>query len=213
MSGRAAALLLGLLACNAPAADAAAAPSPPASGSAPAPGPALARLPMRDTPADQLTTAALRHTELLRIERDFGKPSFAVVLDAWVPAADPTRLADVRLWWLKKHRANARGPFGTKSRRHFDLHTRKVSPTHWQLHMDAGAKRFTFDVRLAAGRPVATATVALPGGAVVADCRAEHGTLKARRVLGVPAGIEALELTCRAPGGRRVTGTVVPTRP
>ena len=152
----------------------------------------------------------LEHTELLRLSRDFGKQEFEIALDAWVDRARPRELAAVRLWWARPDRADERSPFGTRTRRHFEIIDERLAPDHWRINLVSDRKVFAFDIRIEdEGRPVAHASVRGLDGRHVERCRVERGELKARRVVGVPAGIDELMVSCTDADGTPMQGTVV----
>lgn len=166
---------------------------------------------MVDTPTDALETATHRHVEVLRIDRDFGKPHFDIVIDAWVPKDAPERLADARIWWLKRHRGDMRGPFGRKSLRHVEVATERLGPDRMRIVIGAKGTRFAFDVvDDGAGRVRAYARVRTSDGRTVERCAVTTATLVAQKTLGIVRGIDRLEVACRTPDGRAVRGVVVP---
>ena len=167
-----------------------------------------ARLPVATTPASRLDSAELEHQELIRIGRDWGKDGYSVVLDGWIPRADPTRIADVRLWWLKTHRSDERGPFSDDSARHFDVRTRRLAGDRWDVEVRSDGKAFTFHVEAdGRGHLAAFATVKTAGG-TVDHCRTTRGTLRARTLLGAPIGIDRLEVVCTDGTGKLHRGRI-----
>jgi hypothetical protein len=164
-------------------------------------------IPMKTTPASELEPTGYRHTEVLRIRRDFGNESFQIVLDAWVPEGDPARIEDVRLWWYRAKSEGARGPFSEQTQRHFDIVYDRRAPDRWDVHMISDRKRFTFAIELdASGTPVAFGDVVLPGGGRLERCRALSGSLQARRFLGAPVGIKRLDIRCLDAAGNQHEG-------
>jgi hypothetical protein len=167
------------------------------------------RIAMAATPATELSTEQLQHTELLRIARNFGKDTFQIALDAWVPTAAPDRLADVRLWWARSDRDDERSPFGEGTKSHFEIEYEQPAPDHWRVLMKSGGKTFAFDVEVGeGGAPQAFAEVEV-GGRKVAHCRTTSGTLHARRLLGAPIGIRKLDVRCVDDEGTTHEGSVV----
>jgi hypothetical protein len=159
-------------------------------------------IPMTATPVEDLSGDVLEHTELLRIGRDFGKREFEIALDAWVAHERPGELALVRLWWARTDRDLERSPFGARSRRHFEIEDERIEPAHWRIHLVADDKVFTFDIEIdVEGRPTAFATVRSPEGTRIERCKVERGELKARRFVGVAAGIDELAVICRDADG------------
>jgi hypothetical protein len=154
-------------------------------------------IPYATTPAAALSTRALEHDEVLRIRRDFGKPSYEIVVDTWHKAAAPDELADVRMWWVQPDRADVRSPFGSKVHKYVDLQYAPEGPGAWSVTLRADRKEFSFDVEVDdAGDARAFADVVAADGSTV-RCEATEGRLIARRLLGIPLGIKRLEVTCK----------------
>ena len=83
-------------------------------------------VPPRVTPIVELATAErLRHAEVIRIERDFGRKNVDVAIDAWMPAHDGRRIAGVRLWWSDDV---DRYPFSDRLRERLGIRYRRVRP-------------------------------------------------------------------------------------
>jgi hypothetical protein len=155
--------------------------------------------------ADLGAVEQLRHTEVLQVRRDFGRPNVNVALDAWTPHDDAGKIDGVRLWWSDEV---DRYPFSTRMLRHLDIDYRRLGPHRWRVSVAGDGKRFAFDVALHDGRPAAFADVVLPGGRVVRRCRASSAELSARRILGIPVGVKRLVVTCTAPDGAQHRGAV-----
>jgi hypothetical protein len=168
------------------------------------------RIPMAATPASALSTEELAHTELLRIARNFGKESFQIALDAWVPTAQPDRLADVRLWWARSDRSGERSPFGEGTKSHFEIEYEQPAPDHWRVLMKSGGKTFAFDVEVGEGGVPGAFTEVDVGPRRIPHCRTSSGTLHARRLLGAPIGIRKLDVQCVDDEGTSHQGSVVP---
>jgi hypothetical protein len=148
----------------------------------------------------------LLHHEALRIDRDFGKPEFDLVIDAWSSANDG-ELADVRLWWAKTTDGDRRSPLSQKTERYVDVETRRTRDDRIELRVRGGAHELSMQVELdAAGRVGVYTDVVTAEGREVRRCRALAGRLIARRVLGIPVGVGALQLTCIDGQGREITG-------
>ncbi len=205
------ALLALVLACHATPQEAAAAREPPRTPAAADAASARGEVPIGpNVPADQLDTPGLRHVEVLRIDRDFGKPHFDIVLDAWLPRDRPDRLAEARLWWLKRHRADARGPFGKKSLRHVEVHTRRLGPGRIRLRIGGKGRLFAFEVVAEDGTARAYTRVRTADGRTVERCAATSAVLHAKKTLGIVTGIDRLAVRCTTPAGTTVTGEAVP---
>jgi hypothetical protein len=165
-------------------------------------------LPIGSTAVDQLSTDQLAHHELVRLRKDWGERNFQVVLDGWTRRGTKGKIADVRLWWFKAHKQGNRGEFGSKSRRHFEVSVNKRSAERWDLRLGTKGKSFVFQVESdGAGGMAAYATVVTREG-VVSRCLTTRGELKARKFLGIPTGIDRLDVTCTDPDGRVRRGRV-----
>lgn len=146
--------------------------------------------------------------EVVRIKRDFGKPHFDLVIDAW---ADPgtKRLDEARLWWVNTSEADRRKPLGRLVERMVKLQYRRLSSKALTVVVAGDDKEFTFTVELAADGKVA-AYVAVDGedGVFVRRCRADRVHLIARRVLGLPVGITRIDVSCYDREGALHSGRV-----
>lgn len=166
---------------------------------------------MQATPVGELATPQLAHHELLRISRDFGKAHFVIALDAWVTTTDPARLADTRLWWSRTDRDNERSPFGPGTKRHFQIAYDQPSENRWDVHLDSDDKRFTFHIEVDdEGHPHAYASIDTTQGRID-HCRTSTGVLHARKVLGLPVGISALDVDCTDDDGKPQRGSIAAT--
>lgn len=169
--------------------------------------PLTAGLPNAETACDALAPQGLAHHEALRIDRDFGKPEFDLVVDAWTPSATPDELADVRLWWVKTSAADQRSPLSTRSKKYVDVETIENAPDDWSLKLRGDHKEFSFDIELDEdGRARVFTDVVREDGVEVRHCMATAGRLRARRLLGIPVGIDALVVDCTDADGRQHHG-------
>jgi hypothetical protein len=160
-----------------------------------------------ETPADQLSNARIRHTELVRISRNFGKSHFQIALDAWTSIDDPLEITDVRLWWARTDRDGERSPFSAKSRRHIDVEYERLSGQRWAVDIKSDDVRFRFMVELdETGTPAAFADVKHHDGEVLSHCRVTRGEFAARKFLGAPIGIERFEVRCVDDDGTEYEG-------
>jgi hypothetical protein len=172
-------------------------------------GPMSSHVPLAETAAAELAPEGLVHREVLRIDRDFGKPQFDIVVDTWLPEDDRSALVDVRMWWVKTDAQDRRSPFSAKLRRYLDLEARAEAPTRWQLEMRGDRKEFSFAVEIdARGRPAAFVDVVTARGETVEHCRTTSARLRARRFMGIPVGVAALEVACTDARGRAQRGEV-----
>jgi hypothetical protein len=166
-------------------------------------------LPLDVTPiADLDSLEAMRHTEVLQVRRDFGRPNVNVALDAWVNA-DAKSIDGVRVWWSDEV---DRYPFSEKMLRHLAIDYDRVAPERWRVSVTGDGKQFAFDVALHEGRPAAFADVALPGGRSIKCCRARSASLHARKIFGIPIGVKSMVVTCTAPDGTEHRGALRPVR-
>lgn len=160
---------------------------------APAPVPDAA--PVQDAgpaPAE----AAPAPIEVVRVKRDFGKPHFDLVIDAWTDA-DAARLATTRLWWVNTSEADRRKPLGRMIERMVHLQYKRLSGTAWTVVVAGDGKEFTFTVELTDGKVHAFVAIDTEDGRHVPRCRTDSARLLARRVLGMPVGIDRIAVTCR----------------
>jgi hypothetical protein len=156
-----------------------------------------------------LSTPEFVHHELFRIDRDFGKEEFEIVLDGWLPRGQARDFADVRFWWVKTDDGDLRRPFSEKVKRHVEFDWRRRDEGGLSVRFAGDRKEFVFSVELdERGRPGVYADVELASGRVVRHCRGRRGHLVARRFLGIPVGIRRLEVRCTDAEGRDHRGTV-----
>jgi hypothetical protein len=140
-------------------------------------------------------------TEVVRVKRDFGKPHFDLVIDAWTDGTS-TRLHRTRLWWTNTNEADRRKPLGPLVERMVKLQYRRISPTSLTVAVAGDGKEFTFTVERAEdGQVSAYVSVDTDAGRHVPRCRTESARLLARRVLGMPVGISKITVTCKDSGG------------
>jgi predicted small lipoprotein YifL len=140
-----------------------------------------------DVPADAI------HHELVRIEQPFHpNDDYAIVIDAWVATGT---LVDVRMGWVDTGAGDARSRFGKGVRRHVDVDHAQPDPRSWRITLVSGDARRNLAIVLDPDdRPVVWAMIDTESGA--ARCRVTAGRLVARRLLGLPVGLERLEVEC-----------------
>ena len=154
-------------------------------------------IPQGPTAVEKLSTKKLRHDEVLRIRRDFGMEHWEIVLDGWSSKAAPAHLEHVRLWWVDTDDGERRKPFSAYLRRHLELEVQRAGESTLLVRMAGDRKEYRFSVEVDEhSRPAVFADVQLADGSTVAHCRCDRALLVARRVLGVPVGIEALTVHC-----------------
>jgi hypothetical protein len=166
-------------------------------------------IPQGPTPVEKLSTKKLRHDEVLRIRRDFGKPHWEIVLDGWSPHAARGHLEHVRLWWVNTEDGERRKPFSAHLRRYLELDVRRVSESTLLVRMAGDGKEYLFSVEVDEhAAPAVFADVQLADGSTVAHCRCDRALLVARRVIGIPVGIAALTVRCTDADATPHEGTV-----
>lgn len=150
-------------------------------------------------PADEPTAdepIPLR-SEVVRVKRDFGKPHFDLAIDAWIDA-DAARLARTRLWWVNTAENDRRKPLGRLIERMVHLQYKRLSNSSFTVVVAGDGKEFTFTVELGDdGKAHAFVAVDTDGGRHIPRCRTDSARLLARRVLGMPVGIDRISVTCR----------------
>ncbi len=155
-------------------------------------------LPLQVTPIEALDVDDARHTEVLQVVRDFGRPEVNIAVDAWMPEGDAARIDAVRLWWSDDV---DRFPFNDRVLRHLVIDYRRVRPDRWKIRVAGDGMGFTFVVALHEGRPALFADVVRDDGHVVKACRADSALLRARRFLGIPIGLDTMLVRCSGPDG------------
>jgi hypothetical protein len=151
-----------------------------------------------EAPAEE---PALVAAEVVRVKRDFGKPHFDLVIDAWTDGAS-ARLHRTRLWWTNTSEGDRRKPLGSLVERMVKLQYRRLSSTSLTVAVAGDGKEFTFTVERADdGRVHAYVAVDTDAGRHIPRCRTDSARLLARRVLGLPVGIAKISVTCKDSGG------------
>jgi hypothetical protein len=142
-----------------------------------------------DVPADAV------HHELVRIEQPFHpNDDYAIVIDAWVALG---ALVDVRMGWVDTGAGDARSRFGKGVRRHVDVEHVQPDSRSWRITLVSGDARRTLAIVLGPDdRPAVWALVDSDTESGAARCRVTAGRLVARRLLGLPVGLERLEVEC-----------------
>jgi len=152
--------------------------------------------PIADSP-DAPDLPEVAPAEVVRIKRDFGKPNFDLVIDAWADVA-AGRLREVRLWWTNTDEVDHRKPLGRMIERMVKLQYRRITDTSLTVAVAGDGKRFTFTVELdKAGKVAVFVPIETADGRTIRRCRTDSARLLARRVLGMPVGISHIAVTCR----------------
>lgn len=171
--------------------------------------PDVSGIPSGPTAAAKLSTEALRHHQLLRIDRDFGMAQWEIALDGWLPRKGTEKLQDIRLWWVNTAQADRRKPFSRYLSRALRFSYARSADDSLRVTLAGDGKEYAFTVALdARGQPSVFADVRLPDATIVSRCRCESGRLLARRVIGIPIGIEALSVRCSDATGTQHDGVV-----
>ncbi len=145
--------------------------------------------PVAEAASEPVTAPA----EVVRVKRDFGKPHFDLVIDAW---ADATKLHRTQLWWTNTAEADRRKPLGALIERMVKLQYRRISSTSLTVAVAGDGKEFTFTVELGGdGQVHAYVAVDTEGGQHIPRCRTTSARLLARRVMGLPVGIARIAVT------------------
>jgi hypothetical protein len=173
--------------------------------------PVAAAIPSGRTPAAKLAPAGFEHQQVLRIDQDFHpNDHYDIALDAWVEHTRPDAIAEVRMWWTDRASDDERSPFGKGVRRHIDIGYTAHASDRWTVDITQGRKSFTFFVeRIDSGTIAAFADVDVGGGELVEHCRVQSSRLVAKKILGLPAGLKRLDVTCVDDEGRQRRGHVV----
>lgn len=158
-------------------------------------------IPSGPTAAGELSAPGFAHQEVLRIDRDFGKPYWELAVDGWVTEAPPRRVEEMRLWWVNTDDADRRKPFSRTLRRHVKFEFTRRSDDGVDVRLAGDGKDYRFVVeRDPKGAPkgalAAFTDVELADGSLVHHCRVARGRLTARRFLGVPIGVATLKVRC-----------------
>ena len=167
------------------------------------------RVPWVETDVADLAPEGLLHQEVLRIDPDFGKDHHDIVVDSWTLAERPDALSEVRMWWLHSKDNDERSPFGKGVRRFVELDYVRKGPRRFGVVLRGERKEWGFDVVLQDdGKAVALADITTDDGVVVTQCQASSAKLLVRRVMGLPAGLKGLEITCLDGEGTEHRGTL-----
>lgn len=166
-------------------------------------------IPQGPTALAKLSTPRFRHHEVMRIDRDFGMEQWEIALDGWLPHDSSARIEELRLWWVNTDDGDRRKPFSAHLRRYIEFGWARGGNGALAVRMAGDRKEYAFEVELdAAGTPAVFANVTLADGTIVRRCRCQSGRLIARRVLGIPIGISALNVRCTDAGAQPREGTV-----
>lgn len=165
-----------------------------------------ADLPTKRTPSSRLEPAGLDHHEVLRIEPNGLGPadSYDIVLDAWTHESDGS-IAGVNMWWLDRAKADERSPFGKTVKQRIDVDYVRRSANVWNVQIKANGQRFDIEVRAADGGVAAFGTIATHG-VKISECRATSSKIIPTTVLGIPTGLDKLQVSCIDQNGVRQHG-------
>lgn len=163
--------------------------------------------------AADLAPAGYDHHAVLRIDQDFHpNENYEISIDAWTEETSPDALAGVRMWWLDTADSDARSPFGKGVRRHIDIDYAQQSSSDWDIQITQGRKRYTFTVEIDESGSVAAFADVRADGKAIEDCKVDRSRLVAKKVLGIPAGLKRLDVTCTDGEGEQHRGSVIGTK-
>ncbi|MBC8072993.1 MAG: hypothetical protein IAG13_32020 [Deltaproteobacteria bacterium] len=139
--------------------------------------------------------------ELARLEQELHPDDdYAIALDAWI-APERDEIVDVELGWVDTGKGDARSRFGRGVRRNVGIQYTRTDALHWTVQLTADKARYQIQVELGTDRS-AGAFVMSAGR----RCRLVGGRIVTRRVLGIPVGIERIDVVCAAEDGSTYAG-------
>lgn len=170
------------------------------------------RIPHRRTSVEALADAELRHQEVARIEQSLHPDEdYQIAIDAWISSEPGNQLAEVRMWWVDTGKNDERSPFGRGVRRHIDIDYERRDAHAFVVRMAEKEQVYLLDVELGAdGTAAAYATVTPSSGAAIEHCRVTGGRLVTKTMIGIPVGLERLEVACIDAAGQAQQGEVRP---
>lgn len=166
-------------------------------------------IPRSRTPVALLEPEGVHHQEVLRLHQDFHPDdAYQIAVDAWVEEAKPDELALVRMWWVDTSKNDERSVFGKGVRRHIDITYIREERDLWTIAIKQGDSSFRFELELnpETGVVQAYGDVATDGGTLVERCPIQDSRLVARKFLGLPTGLDRLDVVCRTESGERHEG-------
>lgn len=165
-----------------------------------------ANLPTKRTPTSKLEPAGLDHHEVLRIKPNGLGPadSYDIVIDAWTHESDGS-IAGVNMWWLDRAKGDERSPFGKTVKQRIDVDYTRQSDQVWRVRIKANGQRFDIHVRSETGEVAAYGTVA-SHGVKIPECRATSSKIIPTTLLGIPTGLDKLQVSCLDQNGVRQHG-------
>ncbi len=169
------------------------------------------KVPVTRTPSDKLAHPGFFHHEILRIDQEGMHPNdaYEIVLDGWVEQDKPTEIADVRLWWLDTAKRGERSPFGKSVRKRVNIDYRSHGARDWTVSLGRGKRQWNFDVELDdKGELHAYGDIVDEAGQHIDHCRADSSKMVPKTLLGLPTGIDRVELDCVDRKGKRHRGTL-----
>jgi hypothetical protein len=138
--------------------------------------------------------------EVVRVKRDFGKPHFDLVIDAW---ADPHDEAAPDPAVVDQHqpRADRRKPLGALIERMVKLQYRRISSTSLTVAVAGDGKEFTFTVELGGDGQVHAYVASTPrAGKHIPRCRTTQ-----RAPAGAPGARSCRSASPASPSPARTT--------
>jgi hypothetical protein len=173
--------------------------------------PAVAAIvPWTKVPAAQLAPKGYQHQQVLQIHQDFHpNDDYEIALDAWVADQKPNAIAGVRMWWLDTATSNERSPFGKGVRKHIGINYEEQDDGDWQVKITQGRKEYLFEVEMNERGAIQAYADVVSGSDTIEHCRVDDSRLVARKVLGIPAGLKGLDVSCVDGDGKKHKGYVV----
>jgi hypothetical protein len=180
-------------------------------GSAFVAAPAIgAIVPWTKVPVAKLAPKGYQHQQVLQIDQDFHpNDDYEIALDAWIADQQPSEIAGVRMWWLDKSTSNERSPFGKGVRKHIGITYEQQDDGDWQVKISQGRKDYLFDVEMNERGDILAYADVVTGGETVEHCRVDGSRLVARKILGIPAGLKGLDVSCVDESGAKHKGYVL----
>lgn len=169
------------------------------------------RVPHKRTEVAKLGDEVLRHQEVARIDQELHPDDdYQIAIDAWISNEPTVELAEVRMWWVDTGKGDERSPFGRGVRRHIDIEYERRDARSFAIHLAEKERVFSLEIVLADdGVASAFAPVQLSSGERVDHCRVDGGRLVAKTVVGLPVGLDRLEVSCVDDQGQRYNAAVV----
>ncbi len=161
-------------------------------------------VPNTRTPVAELSPGDTEHATVLRIETDMRSDGYDIVIDGWMKGDS---LAEIRMWWLNPSAGDERSPFGRGVTRYVDIGYDRLDDDGWRVRMRAGKKQFAFSIHNGDDGVEAFADVDTSAG-LVERCKVTKAKLKAKKMLGLPTGLDKIGVQCTDREGTVHNGTL-----